>query len=479
MNFNNYYDASIDNILNELTYEDDKGNKDKKDKKDRKDSKDNKKSTTPYDICRDMLNLLPSDFFKCPDNSVTPEEYIRTHRILDIHCKSGNFLIIAFHKFMLSLVNKIPDKDKRAEFIWKNLIYGICSNSLAANFLRIKLYGTNNILGNIYIGDSIGDINNLRKAEINMDFSVIVGNPPYNEDLYLTFVKKAKEWATDYVIMITPAKWQTKGGIKNEQFREDIVPYMSKIVFYPDCSDLFKISDLGGISYYLIDRIEHYNKYIENKSVKQPALCTKCVRNITNSTLNNTGSEIINRIRNSGQYNGSYKIGIISEYFKKYSVAINSRFANERGTKGDYQAYGLISYKTHNASIIREPRIIEGIPMVGVDINCSTDRIIFTSDNKSYCSSFYSWLNTKFIRYLIFLNIGSLTASLEEDTYKFVPDPGVFDKIYEDKPLDGYIPDQNGEYIDKQGNKHCSLYMKYKLTDEEINIIEAIIKERK
>lgn len=54
--------------------------------------------------------------------------------------------------------------------------------------------------------------------------------------------------------MITPAKWQAKGGLKNEAFRRDIVPYMSKIVYYPDCTDIFNIDIAGGITYYSIER---------------------------------------------------------------------------------------------------------------------------------------------------------------------------------------------------------------------------------
>lgn len=41
--------------------------------------------------------------------------------------------------------------------------------------------------------------------------------------------------------------------------------------------------------------------------------------------------------------------------------------------------------------------------------------------------------------------------------FEFVPDPGAFDHIFTDEEL----------------------YKKYNLTDEEINIIESVIKERK
>ena len=61
-----------------------------------------------------------------------------------------------------------------------------------------------------------------------MKFDVVLGNPPYNNDIYLDFVTLGHNIIKQNgcEIMITPAKWQAKGGEKNEAFRKDIVPYM-------------------------------------------------------------------------------------------------------------------------------------------------------------------------------------------------------------------------------------------------------------
>jgi hypothetical protein len=88
------------------------------------------------------------------------------------------------------------------------------------------------------------------------------------------------------------------------------------------------------------------------------------------------------------------------------------------------------------------------------------------------------YIDSKFIRFLILLSCTGYSYGVEF-IYNFVSDPVTFDKIYEDKPLAGYIPDDNGEYIDSDGNTHCSLYVEYKLTDEEINVIESVIRARK
>lgn len=114
----------------------------------------------------------------------------------------------------------------------------------------------------------------LNKEFGKMKFDVVIGNPPYNNDMYLDFVTLGHQLAQDYTIMITPAKWQAKTDgkpknsknptpDKNEEFRKNIVPYMSKIIFYPNTRDIFDISEGGGISYFVIDKHIHNEKDVK------------------------------------------------------------------------------------------------------------------------------------------------------------------------------------------------------------------------
>ena len=48
--------------------------------------------------------------------------------------------------------------------------------------------------------------------------------------------------------IINILKMFPKGGAKNEQFRKEIVPYMNKIVYYPESTDIFDIAESDGIS---------------------------------------------------------------------------------------------------------------------------------------------------------------------------------------------------------------------------------------
>ena len=67
-----------------------------------------------------------------------------------------------------------------------------------------------------------------------------------------------------------------------------------------------------------------------------------------------------------------------------------------------------------------------------------------------------SYYDTKLVRFIM---LTSLTTSSigSAEAFRFVPDPGAFDHIFTDQEL----------------------YEKYQLTNEEINIIESVIKERK
>jgi hypothetical protein len=225
------------------------------------------------DMLEEVTTSDGTKFFDFPRNEISQRRYTEEHRILDIFCKSGNFLEAAHYRFMRALHYKIPDPIVRSEYIMRDLLYGvggveaITSKVVAESSLKLirqKFYGSKEIQGNIY-----KDIKDLREENKYMNFAVVLGNPPYNNDLYLKFVQLGNKICMNCSMWVTPAKWQAKGGDDNEAFRQSIVPYMSKIVFYPDCIDVFAIGDPGGISYYLIDKEKQALKNIKNVSYKQ------------------------------------------------------------------------------------------------------------------------------------------------------------------------------------------------------------------
>lgn len=287
-------------------------------------------------------------------------------------------------------------------------------------------------------------------------------NPPYNNDMYLDFVTLAHKLATDNVVAITPAKWQAKGGIKNEQFRENIVPYMSNIVYYPDCIEVFGISDNSGITYYMIENDEHEVKCIENRAYFQPLINSIENREIAlDSTLWNIGEKIVNKLK---PYN-KFRLNIINdEDRKQYTICVGKQWCGSRVSSG---AWDMKTSKIKNEYIGKGGCIFNpsgNIKVLGKVIGLTSNEYdtssssiyIFTSDSKDESLSFYSWITSKLVSFLILINLSG-SIIFNDRTLKYIPDPGDFDHIYTDDEL----------------------YKKYKLTDDEINVIESVIKERK
>lgn len=290
-----------------------------------------------------------------------------------------------------------------------------------------------------------------------MKFDVVIGNPPYNNGSDLDFVNKGYEITNKYVCMITPAKWQTAEAnqrvvskISYGDFRKSIVPHMSYVCFYPNCSDVFLIAELAGITWYLIDKNKNYKDkcIVENKAKHQVMFNNKEIRDITQGqTLNNLGFNIYSKyFDNKTKFKMPYITGN-----KKYSVISSKIFANERGIENTYQAHGVISYKTGQMSVTRVPRLIltSDVNELGLKNN---ECVFFESDNIDECNSYISYVETKLIRFLLSLNIGVRAGLNKKVAWKCVPEPPFgYRRTYTDQELFDYfgIDNHDKNCIDK------------------------------
>lgn len=420
---------------------------------------------TPQNICNDMSNLF---------------DYINCNRKIwmDMYCKTGNTL-----------------ESLKKHGVNKENIIAICDNKQSQMLICRKLYGkilpeieveikqksleTYKVTrrGQVYwISDYKGIVKNhyqntyniikfviLKEMEKTMsleftpqdDFQInnIIMNPPYNNDIYLDFVTLANNIATDSVVAITPAKWQAKGGEKNEAFRRDIVPYMSDIVYYPDCCDVFKIGEPSGITYYIIGNINNTNKSINiiNKCIKKDIYNNSKIRNISKGqTLNNAGNSITSRLKHNKIFSieSNNKVG-------RYQVWTNNKPALSIDAV-EYKRY-LFGFNGQ-IQVLALSRLVDSKSKEEVKSVPDDCKLTFASDSIEECESFLSWAYCKLTRFLLSLSLNGITGIAAADTWwRFVPDPGNFDHIFTD----------------------VELYQKYGLTPDEIAIIESVIKERK
>lgn len=415
---------------------------------------------TPANIAKDMVALLPDEVF-------IPES-----KFLDICCKSGIFLTSIRERLMNSnaMIESYPDYKERYEYITNNQLYGIAPNGQCQMYSVRAVYGTLKVDIPHILCFGVFDqyktvcLNNNHKMLIEemkkefgqMKFDVVIGNPPYNKGMDLDFVDLGYKLSNKYTVMITPAKWQTAAddysgcaskNINYKQFREMYVPHMSYVCFYPDCVDVFNVSQSDGITYYILDQNLHAECTVENKCKINKYLNSCRNRNISDrQTLWNVANDII-------EYLAQYKRFVFKHPLQAdYLVITNSQLANGGGARGgvgifnnegNFQCVGLSDIYTPQTQ------------MQASGASCIT----FTSNSKDECESFISWLNCKFTRFFVACNISKLTGILTNDYFRFVPAPptGKFDHIYTDQEL----------------------YEAFDLPQKYRDVIEAVIKERK
>lgn len=416
---------------------------------------------TPYNVAKTMVESLctwtKGEIFTDPNA-----------KFLDIYCKSGIYLGLIYNELMLGLIDAISDTVKRSEHIINNMLYGACPCELSALISRKTAFGDMFTPGNIriinnYIGLSTTErALNIKKEFNGMKFDVVIGNPPYNRGMDIDFVNLGYELSTKYCCMITPAKWQTAEADQNisskmsyGEFRDKLVPHMSHVVFYPDSVDVFDVSQSDGISYFLLDKTLHNVCDVENRCSIQSILNNYKSRSILDgNTLWNIGYDIVKYISPYTEFKFKINNGA-------FAVVTNNQVSKGGGARG---GVGIFNNQGNFQCIgISNIYTIENI-----DSAPGASDITFRSDSEAECNSFVSWLNTRFTRFFVAINISKLTGILTDHCFRFVPAPtvldangnrvpGKFDHIYTD----------------------AELYKTFNLPQEYIDVIEAVIKERK
>lgn len=291
-----------------------------------------------------------------------------------------------------------------------------------------------------------------KETGFDMHFDLVIGNPPYNKGMDIDFIDLGYELSEQYTVMIVPAKWQTADAnqrisskMSYGQFREKLVPHMEYVCFYPDCLDVFGISESCGISWFILDKGNTYENSctVENKCNLQKYANGIEKRDITHrQTLWNIGNKIIEHLNRGGKYK-SYEFSPI-ENRKAYTLNMNSQLADCRTASGawDFQNScirkefigkgGQMFSQDGRITLLSKTRLLRGTEKSSV----SASKDVFTSDDIDECKSFYTWINSKFTRFFILINISSLTI-LNDNTFRFVPCPphNSFDHLYTDKEL--------------------------------------------
>lgn len=217
---------------------------------------------TPISFINDMLKDMELYYTKKYNNNIYEDETLTWG---DTSAGMGNFPIVIYYKLMNGLKIKIPNDNTRKKHILENMLFMAEYNKKNC-FMIKQLFNINDEFKlNLYQGDSLKlDI----KKEFGISkFDIIIGNPPYNEELKSTGAKPMYNKFVEYYIdkceflcFVIPSRWFS-GGKALDSFRT----YMLKrtdivyIKHFDNASQIFgtSVNIKGGINYFLKDK--NYN----------------------------------------------------------------------------------------------------------------------------------------------------------------------------------------------------------------------------
>lgn len=269
---------------------------------------------TPPEFVNRMLDTLEEAWAASHDGADIWAN--KTVKFLDPCTKSGVFLREITSRLTQGLADEIPDLKARVDHILTKQVFGIGITRLTSLLARRSVYCSKHAQGEHSIANSFaGDDGNIwferiehtwangkctycgasqgtldrgdglethayafihtddiktRVAELfgdDMQFDVIIGNPPYQlndgggsgssaSPIYQKFVEQAKKLEPRLLTMIIPSRWFT-GGKGLDDFRDAMLSdgHIRRLQDYPISVDVFpKNGPKGGVCVFLWDR---------------------------------------------------------------------------------------------------------------------------------------------------------------------------------------------------------------------------------
>lgn len=459
-----------------------------------------------------------------------------TVRFLDPVAKSGVFLREITTRFIKGLEDEIPDLDERVEHILTNQVFGIAITHLTSLLSRRSVYcskfadgphsvagGFTTAAGNIwferikhtwadgrcrYCGASQEafdrgedfethayafihhDDIKARITELfgdDMQFDVIIGNPPYQLDdggygtsaapIYHLFVERALDLDPRFAVFVTPSRWMA-GGKGLDKYREKMLAdkRMRNIVDYPKLYEGFPgVKIRGGISYFLWDRdhdgpceiqtiwdgeptgpavaryLDAYDILVRRNEavpildkVKAKSESTLDLRVSSRKPFgyptNFHGKPDATGLKEPVKWFGSQRVS----WVEQSDITVNAAWIDK---------WKVLMTAVQGTSAAVETKFLSKPLVAGPGAACSETYLVAGQfDTEAEASRYADYLRTRFVRFLVSLRKSTQHAT--RDVYAFAPD----------LPL-------NEEWTD------AKLYKRYGLTKQEIAFIESQVAE--
>lgn len=496
---------------------------------------------TPPDLANRMLEMLAETW--AADNDGANIWADKSVTFLDPCTKSGVFLREITSRLTQGLKDAIPDLQERVDHILTKQVFGIGITQITSLLARRSLYCSkvangehsiatsfSNDAGNIWfertnhtwegnkcrycsapksILDRHDDVENYaypfihtgdiktwieKKFGEDMQFDVVIGNPPYQLSdgggegasavpLYHRFVEQAKKLDSKYLVMVIPARWYS-GGKGLDVFREQMLTdqCLAEIHDFPETDMVFPgVNIRGGICYFLRSeshsgptKVVNYRKSGEPLAVTRPLL----EPGLTSFVRYNEAIPILSKVRKKKEETFDSRVqsrnpyGIPSDFaaYSKTKSPTNSvlLFRSRRGSSADKEVYiseSQIRNNHHFRNKIKVlvskaspggdeyPHSILGRPFVSPKNSVSTETYLIVDFVKSSSEgeNLISYMETRFFRFLV--SLIKNTQNISKGSFAFVP-----------------VQELSSSWTDEM------LYAKYGLNKQEIAFIESMVR---
>lgn len=490
---------------------------------------------TPPELANQMIDVVAEAW--AADNNGENLWANKNVKFLDPCAKSGVFLREITTRLTKGLAEEIPDLHERVNHILKNQVFGLAITKITSLLARRSVYCSKHAQGKYSIADNFSkDSGNIwferiehdwddskctfcgapraifdRNSEIenyaysfihsenikdriselfgdNMQFDVIIGNPPYqmkggaggtsDSSIYQLFVQQAINLNPKYLSMVIPARWMA-GGRGLDEFRGQMLGdgNIRHLTDYPDSSEAFPgVQIKGGICYFLwdgehkggctVNRIEggtqqkqdnrnlsEFDVFVRDDrglSILRKVLKKK-EPSVTDLISGDTPFGIATNFEDWTEKNGAGRISLhlinkgkrIVGFAKRTEIRKNTNLIDEWKVLVP-KAYGAGETFPHQ---ILGKEIIAAPPSV-----CTQTYLTVAPFSKEHeANSFASYYRTRFFRFLVSLR--KITQDALRSTYTWVPQQS-WDRTWTDEQL----------------------YKKYGITAEEITFINSMIR---
>jgi hypothetical protein len=381
---------------------------------------------TPMDFINDkMLFDIETYWLKSKNVNIWTNENLTWY---DPASGMGNYPIAIYYKLFEGLKNKISNENERKKhIIEKQLFMGELNKKNC--FVIKQIFNINNKHKlNLYEGDTLNI--NLEETFGIDKFDIIIGNPPYNENLTSTGAKPLYNKFIEYYInkckllsFVVPSRWFSSGKCLGK-FRKMMIN-RSDILYmkhYDDACKIFGnlVNIKGGVNYFLID--------VEYNGLCNFNECDVKFNNfdvIFNSKYYNIVNKILNYNNITDLYLGRY-FGIetndknLSNDNKLIKCFVSQqkgfvKYIDKKFIKKEYNFYKVITTRSAFGS-----NSGFGNTFIGTDNEVHTGTYIsFRVSNENNAKSLLSYMKCKLPNLLLSLRKSS--QSINKETCKWIP----------------------------------------------------------